>query len=126
MLYSSHKINLCEELFIIISKIGIINCYNGSRKCLSFGCFKAFNSREASFKNYDYNSEIICFAHCNGCSEDSVNQVLGRSRRMKKRGVDTIRLATCIKVNCPLYNKFIDSIGEGIEIDIVGYSHDPE
>jgi predicted metal-binding protein len=107
-----------------MNKIGIINCYNESRECSSFGCFKAFNDREASFKNYDCNSEIICFAHCNGCSENSVNQVLDRARIMKKKGVDTIHLSTCIKLKCSLYNKIIESLGN--EIDIVGYSHDVE
>lgn len=107
-----------------MSKIGIINCYNESRECSSFGCFKAFNSRKASFENYDSSSEIICFAHCNGCSEASVNQVLERAGRMKRRGVDTIHLATCIKLNCHLYHKFIEALSK--EFHIVGYSHDVE
>ncbi|GLC31703.1 CGGC domain-containing protein [Clostridium omnivorum] len=105
-----------------MSKIGIINCYNESRTCSSYGCFKAFNNREGSFKNYDSNSEVMCFVHCNGCSEDSVQQVLEKSRIMKNKGVDTIHLSTCIKLKCPLYNKFIEALGK--EIDIVGYSHD--
>ncbi|HAR85805.1 MAG TPA: hypothetical protein DCR69_08735 [Clostridium sp.] len=35
-----------------MSKIGIINCYNESKECTSFGCFRAFNERVATFKNY--------------------------------------------------------------------------
>lgn len=105
-----------------MSKIGIINCYNESKECSSFGCFKAFNDRAASFKNYDESSEIISFVHCNGCSETSVNQVLDRAKSMKKRGVDSIHLATCIKLNCPFYNKFIDELSK--KLDVKGYTHD--
>ena len=105
-----------------MSKIGIINCYNESKECTSFGCFKAFNERVAAFENHDKDSEIICFVHCNGCSQDSIDQVLDRANRMKAKGVDTIHLATCIKLKCSFYNQFIDSLNK--EFNIIGYTHD--
>ena len=105
-----------------MSKIGIINCFNESKECTSFGCFKAFSDRNASFVDYDKDSEITCFVHCNGCSEASVSQVLDKANAMKGRGVDTIHLATCIKLNCPFYNQFIDSLSR--KSNIVGYTHD--
>lgn len=105
-----------------MNKIGIINCYNESKMCSSFGCFKAFNDRTASFEKYDKISEIICFTHCNGCSEEAIQQVLYRANQMKKRGVDTIHLSTCIKINCRFYEQFIEALSK--EFNIVRYTHD--
>ncbi|MDD7794321.1 CGGC domain-containing protein [Clostridium sp. 'White wine YQ'] len=105
-----------------MNNIGIITCFNESKICSSYGCFKAFNDRNASFKDYDLNSEIICFIHCNGCSENSLEQMLHRANQMKNRGVDTIHISTCIKINCKMYNDFIKLLSK--EFNIIGYTHD--
>lgn len=105
-----------------MSKVGIINCYNESKICSSFGCFNAFNKKEGSFKNYNKDYEIICFTHCNGCSDDSIDKVLYKASRMKNRGVDTIHLGTCIKLKCKFYNEFMKELSK--EFNVIGYTHD--
>jgi predicted metal-binding protein len=105
-----------------MSKIGIINCYNESKICSSFGCFKAFNDRGSAFEDYDKDTEVICFVHCNGCSDDSIKQVMDRANSMKKRGVTTIHLATCIKIKCPWSAEFIKALSGNF--DIISYTHE--
>ncbi len=104
-----------------MKKIGIINCYDVSTRCSSSGCFKAFNERKGSFKDYEENTQLISYVHCNGCSEKSVQQVLLRAQAMKNVGVSVIHLATCIKKRCPKYEEFMKALKQ--EYEVVGYSH---
>ncbi|MFZ5968758.1 MAG: CGGC domain-containing protein [Bacillota bacterium] len=105
-----------------MKKIGIINCYNVSKKCSGSGCLKSFNHRTGSFNRYDEEKmELISFVHCNGCSEEAIQQVLERVKRMRAKGVDTVHLSTCIKAKCPWYYDFIDVLAD--HVDVVGYTH---
>jgi len=103
-------------------KIGIINCYEVSKKCSSSGCFKALHDRTGSFERYAGEEvQIISFVHCNGCGEETVGQVLARADRMREVGVDVIHLSTCVKSRCPQYEAFLHALSG--EFEIVGYSH---
>lgn len=107
---------------INLKKIGIINCFDVSQRCSSSGCFKAAYNKTGSFTRYeDEDIQVISFVHCNGCSDNSTEQVLARAERMKKVGVDVIHLSTCIKSKCPYYDDFIAKLSE--KYDVVGYSH---
>lgn len=105
-----------------MKKIGIINCYNQTKKCPGTGCFDAFNKKEASFKNYDSQYVITGFVHCNGCSKDSAKLVLERAKSMKDAGIEVIHLSTCMQKLCPRYDEHIEILSK--EFDIVGYTHD--
>lgn len=104
-----------------MKKIGIINCFEVSKRCSGSGCFKAFNNKAASFENYDNESQLLSFVHCNGCSENSIDQVISRAERMKEIGVDTIHLSSCIRSNCPWYDEFLSTLSKNFEV--VGYTH---
>lgn len=103
-------------------KIGIINCYDVSKKCSSSGCFKALHDRTGSFERYAGEEvQIISFVHCNGCGDGAVGRVLDRAERMREVGVDVIHLSTCVKSRCAQYEAFLDALSGDFEI--VGYSH---
>lgn len=105
-----------------MKKIGIINCFEVSTRCTGSGCFKAVNNKTGSFERYeDEDIEMISFIHCNGCSENSLEQVLERAEKMKLRGVDVIHMSTCIKSKCPKYEVFMEELSKNFEV--VGYSH---
>lgn len=105
-----------------MKRIGVINCYNVSERCSTTGCFKAFYKKTGAFERYeDQRAQIISFVHCNGCSDNSVEQVLKRAERMHDKGVDTIHLSTCVKSKCPWYKDFIERLSEKYEV--VGYTH---
>lgn len=104
-----------------MKKIGIINCFEVSKRCSGSGCFKAFNNKTASFEDCDKEAEILSFVHCNGCSVNSVEQVMARAKRMKEIGVTTIHLSSCIRSKCPWYEEFIDELSNDFEV--IGYTH---
>lgn len=102
--------------------IGIINCYNVSKRCSSSGCLKAFYARTGAFEKYkDEDAQVISFVHCNGCSENSVEQIIERAERMKKVGVDSIHLSSCVKSKCPWYDTFMEELSK--EFTVEGYTH---
>lgn len=102
-------------------KIGIINCFEVSKRCSGSGCFKAFNNKTGSFESYDSDSELLSFVHCNGCSEQSVKQVVERAERMKDIGVTTIHLSSCIRSKCQWYDEFIQELSKNFEV--INYTH---
>lgn len=105
-----------------MKKIGIINCYEVSKRCSGSGCFKAFNNNTGSFEDYnDEDKELISFVHCNGCGEQSIEEVLLRAKKMKKNGVDCIHLSSCIRSKCPWYDDFIRELSK--DFKVVGYTH---
>ncbi|WP_129596648.1 CGGC domain-containing protein [Anaerophilus nitritogenes] len=105
-----------------MKNIGIINCYNVSKRCSSSGCFKALYNETGSFERYKgEGARIISFVHCNGCGNQVVNQFLERAERMVQRGVDVIHLSTCVRSKCPWYDEVMKNLSEKYEIE--GYSH---
>lgn len=104
-----------------MKKIGIINCFEVSKRCSGSGCFKAFNNKTGSFENYDSDSELLSFVHCNGCSEDSIEQVIKKANRMHDIGVTTIHLSSCIRSKCPSYNEFVAELSKKFEVE--NYTH---
>lgn len=101
-----------------MKKIGIINCYNISKRCCSIGCFKAFHNREGSFEKYkNMDAEIYSYTHCNGCGDDSVKNVLQKAKMMNKLGVDVIHLSTCIKTKCPHYQEFLTELSKHYTVE---------
>ena len=104
-----------------MKSIGIINCFEVSKRCSGSGCFKAFNNKTGSFNEYNDESQLLSFVHCNGCSENSVEQVVERAKRMKEVGVDTIHLSSCIRSKCQYYKEFIDELSKDFEV--VDYTH---
>lgn len=104
-----------------MKKIGIINCFEVSKRCSGSGCFKAFNNKSASFEEYNSDSELLSFVHCNGCSENSIEQVVAKAQRMKEVGVTTIHLSSCIRSRCPWYEDFTKELSKNFEV--IGYTH---
>jgi len=105
-----------------MKRIGIINCYEVSKKCTASGCFKAFHARTGSFERYqDEEAEIISFVHCNGCQPDAVENVVEKARRMRDKGVNVIHLSTCVRSRCPMYERFLESLA--YEIEVEGFTH---
>ena len=105
-----------------MKKIGIITCYNESKQYPGINCFNAFNNRTASFKDYDSESVVLGFVHCNGCSKDSAELVLQRAKKMKETGVDVIHLSTCMKKMCPRYKEHLNALSNDFEV--AEYTHD--
>lgn len=105
-----------------MKKIGIINCFEVSKRCSGAGCFKAFNNKTGSFDKYkEQESQLVSFVHCNGCSDNSVHEVLLRAEKMRAAGVEVIHLSSCIRSKCPKYNEFVRELSKNFEV--VGYSH---
>lgn len=104
-----------------MKRIGIINCYEVSKRCSSSGCLKALHARTGSFERYDEEIQLLSFAHCNGCGEDAVARVVARAARMREVGVDVIHLSTCIQGRCNQYDAFLEALSSLCEV--VGHTH---
>ena len=85
-----------------MKKIAVLRCFKVSSKCSGSGCIKAFKNKTASFNDYEENSEMVMSIPCSGCSEDSLKEILNASKELKKQGVETIHLSTCIKIEMSL------------------------
>ena len=102
--------------------IGIINCFKSSHKCTGSGCFKAFYNKDAAFEIYtDEEIRMMSFTHCNGCSENSVENVVEIGKKMKGRGVDVIHLSSCVRSKCPHLENFKRALSK--ELPVVEYTH---
>lgn len=104
-----------------MKKIAVLRCFEVSSKCSGSGCIKAFNNRTASFNDYEANSDMVMSIPCSGCSSDSLNEILNSSKELKKQGVESIHLSTCIRSKCPYYNEFVHELSK--EFQVVGYTH---
>lgn len=105
-----------------MEKIGIINCYEISKKCSGTGCINAFNNKSGSFNKYAFKDcEIIHFMQCPGCSKDVVNKLIYESQKMKIDGVTSIHLSTCIRSKCAWYNQFINELSKDFQVS--DYTH---
>jgi predicted metal-binding protein len=104
-----------------MEKIGIINCFEVSQRCSGGGCTKAFAQRTGAFEDYGQEDEMLHFIHCNGCSEESVQQILERATEMKESGVTAVHLSTCVRARCPWYDEFMDALSKDFKVE--GYSH---
>ncbi|WP_027626124.1 CGGC domain-containing protein [Clostridium lundense] len=106
-----------------MKKIGIINCLEVSKRCSGSGCFKAFNNKSGSFEKYtEEDSELLSFIQCNGCTDNSVKELLIKAEDLKKLGVTTIHLSSCIRSKCPWYNEFIEELSKDFQVE--GYTHE--
>lgn len=113
---------LSEKARPAVKRIGIINCHEVSKRCSASGCLKALQARTGSFERYEGEEiQLLSFAHCNGCGEDAVAQVVARAERMRDVGVEVIHLSTCMKSRCGQYEAFLEALSPRVEV--VGYSH---
>jgi len=120
--FPTRQITYLPDTGISVKRIGIINCFEVSKKCTGSGCFKAFHARTGSFARYvDEEVEIISFVHCNGCAPDALETVVEKARRMKEKGVDVVHLSTCTRSRCPMYDSFMEALG--YETDVEGHTH---
>ncbi len=103
-------------------KIGIINCYKMSKHCSGIGCFRSLQARTDAFEHYDLEGFVLLgFGHCNECCRTTPADIQVRAENLKKAGVTTIHLSSCIKLKCPNYNNFIEILNK--DFTIVGYTH---
>ena len=103
-------------------KIGIINCHKMSKHCSGIGCFRSLQARTDAFERYDQGNFILLgFGHCNECCQTEPADIQVRAADLKKAGVTTIHLSSCIKIKCPNYNNFIEILEKGFTI--VGHTH---
>lgn len=104
-----------------MKKLGIINCFEVSKRCSSSGCLRALGDRTASFERYaGVEVQLLSFVHCNGCGETAVEHVAARGARMGDVGVDVIHLSTCMS-KCDKYDEFLRVLSAKFEV--VGYTH---
>lgn len=104
-----------------MKKIAILRCFKVSKKCSGSSCTKAFKNKTASFNDYEEDSQMFMTIPCSGCSTDSLKEILISSSELKKQGVESIHLSTCIKSKCPYYNKFFEELSH--DFQVVGYTH---
>lgn len=105
-----------------MNKIGIINCYKMSKTCSGINCFSSMKAKIDSFETYSRGGfELVAFGHCNECCKTSPSDIAVRGESMKKAGVDTIHVSSCIKLKCPNYNEFIKILSN--DFKIVPFTH---
>lgn len=105
-----------------MKKLGIVNCYEVSKRCSSSGCLNALSERTGSFERYEgEETRLVSFVHCNGCGERAVEQVVARAERMREVGVEVIHLSTCIKSRCVQYEAFLKALSGKFEV--VAFTH---
>jgi predicted metal-binding protein len=105
-----------------LKKIGIINCYEVSKKCSGNGCINAFNNKSGSFDKYAYqDAEIAGFIQCPGCSENVIQNLIEESEKLKAEGVEAIHLSTCIRAKCQWFKDFFDVLSNKFEV--ADYTH---
>lgn len=103
-------------------KIGIINCYKRSKGCSGIGCFKSLQAGTDAFARYRQEGFVLLgFGHCNECCRTSPADIQIRAASLKQAGVTSIHLASCIKLMCPNYNKFIEILEK--DFVLVGHTH---
>jgi predicted metal-binding protein len=79
-------------------------------------------AKSDSFEAYSRDGfELVGFGHCNECCKTSPADIAARAESMKKAGVDTIHIGSCIKRNCPNYTEFIEILSK--EFTVVGHTH---
>ncbi|MGL4914455.1 MAG: CGGC domain-containing protein [Romboutsia sp.] len=89
-------------------KIAIMACRKLIGKCSGSGCFDAYNESKDAFEVYNDDKPVLSsFFYCSGCKT-----TLGESEnwehkmaQLKRKGVDTIHISLCIKVECDNYSK---------------------
>jgi len=104
-----------------MKEIAVLRCFKVSSKCSGSGCIKAFNNKTASFNNYEGSLDMVMEIPCSGCSINSLKEVIDCSEKLKKQGIESIHLSTCIRGKCPYYNEFVEELSKGFQI--TGYTH---
>jgi len=101
------------------TRIAVVRCETVSEVCPGVACFKAFNGRKQSFKNYDQDAEIIGYFSCGGCPGRRVSRLVDS---LKKYGLDVVHLSSCMKLQgnyppCPHYDEIRKNIeSKGIKV----------
>ncbi len=88
--------------------IAIMACRKLVGKCSGTGCFNAYNNSTAAFEIYgDNRQSLASYFYCSGCKEtlSGDEDWNHKIEQLKKREVDIIHLALCIKVECDNYEK---------------------
>ena len=109
-------------------KVGLIRCQQTEDMCPASTCFKMMREKQGSFEGVEEEIEIVAANSCGGCPGKKAST---RAAEMVARGVDTIVLASCIKIGtpigyaCPFAKKMKDTIENmvGSEIKIIDYTH---
>lgn len=108
-----------------MEKIGIINCYEISKKCAGVGCINAFNEKSGAFDKYAFKDvEITNFVQCNGCNDNATVDIIEKSKKMEAEGIKTIHLSTCIKSDCKWYDEFVEELSKKFEV--IDFTHGSE
>ena len=104
-----------------MKKVAIYICDTVSKKCTATGCFKAFNNKADSFEIYDNGLQLVAFNTCNGCDKDPIGSLDIKIEKLKKAGVDSVHLSTCIRGRCEHYKVFAEKFAK--YFDVIGYTH---
>lgn len=106
-----------------MKNIGIMICNKYSYKCSGINCFKAFNNRTKAFERYrECNVNLMAFFHCNGCEKNFLEEQTHKFDQLKRCGVSTIHMSTCMVNKCHRYDVLKgDLINSGF--DVVDGSH---
>ncbi|MBP2030709.1 putative metal-binding protein [Methanohalophilus levihalophilus] len=93
-------------------KIAVVRCDITAEACPGTGCFKAFNGRKVKFSDYDDDTEMAAFFTCGGCPGRRTYRL---AKSLKKSGIDTVHLSSCMLMEnypeCP----HVDSIRKTFE-----------
>lgn len=80
-------------------KVGILRCQQTESICPGTGCFNMIAGKKGAFKDVEEPIEIVGFVSCGGCPGKNASP---RAEMLKKRGADTIALASCITRGTPM------------------------
>ena len=103
-------------------KIGIINCYKMSKQCSGINCFRSLQAKTDAFAQYDQEGFVLLgFGHCNECCQTTPADIQRRGESLRKAGVTTIHLGSCIKLKCPNYGDFMEILSK--DFTVAGQTH---
>ena len=97
-----------------MQKIAIIVRSETLDKCTGKGCLKAFFARIDSFAEYAQDCQLIGFTQESGDLERKI-------RRLKKAGVDTVHLSSCLRSKSADYAALAHRLAQ--DFAVVGYTH---
>lgn len=96
-------------------KLAILVREETMERCTGKGCLNAFFHKKDSFARYaDIPLELMGFTHASGDLDKKIET-------LRKNGVDTIHVSSCLRSKSPDYDAIIKRLQE--YFTVVGYTH---
>lgn len=101
-----------------MAKIAVLVNEDTMQRCTCGGCMNAAMNKIDAFERYaDEDVELVSFTHAGGDLERKLAQ-------LKKKGVDTVHLSSCMRTKNPNYEAIAERVSE--DFNVVGYTHGGE